>query len=72
MEKTTQTPETEVESRDTANDITLVEYCQRKSRSDKRVELLGGFHHSETAAGHAKDSEAAFEARFEAFIHKPV
>lgn len=59
-------------ARDTADDITLDEFCQRKSRADKRVELIGGFHHNERQANHVKDSEANFEIRFAAFINKPV
>jgi hypothetical protein len=53
-------------------DVTLEEFCTRFSRSDRRVELIGGFHAVETKAGRFKDSESAFAARFLAFVNKPV
>ena len=52
--------------------ITLDEFCLRLSKSDKRVELIGGFHHSETSTGVVKDAEAAFKARYDAFANKPA
>jgi len=52
--------------------ITLAEFCSRLSQTDKRVELIGAFHHVEVKAGRIKDSEQAFAARFGAFINKPV
>lgn len=55
-----------------AQDLTLHEFCIRLSSVDKRVELIGAFHYSETASGVVKDTEAAFNARFAAFITKPV
>lgn len=48
-------------------DLTLEEFCLRLSQTDKRVEMIAGFHHSERAAGHVKDSEANFRARFSTF-----
>jgi hypothetical protein len=51
---------------------TLVEFCARLSKTDKRVELIGAFHHSEVAAGRVKDLESEFQSRFTAFINKPV
>lgn len=53
-------------------DLTLQEYCRRLSTRDRRVELIAGFHHEETAAGHLKDSEAAFEARFNTYCTQPA
>jgi hypothetical protein len=47
--------------------LSLDEFCARLSLTDKRVELIGGFHHTERAAGHNKDVEAAFKERFIAF-----
>lgn len=58
--------------RDASMDVTLDEYCQRKSQADKRVELLGGFHQAERAAGNFKDAESAFDARLQAFSTKPA
>jgi hypothetical protein len=52
--------------------VTLEEFCMRLSNVDKRVELIGGFEHSEKAAGHTKDAESEFQARFTAFVNKPV
>lgn len=52
--------------------VTLNEFCIRLSNSDKRVELIGGFHHQETAKGTIKDAESEFYSRFLAFANKPV
>lgn len=53
-------------------DVTLDEYCAGLSGMDKRVELIGAFHHVEQSAGHLKDSKAAFQGRFEAFVSQPA
>jgi hypothetical protein len=53
-------------------ELTLEEFCRRHSMSDRRVELLGGFHFAEKSAGHAKDLESNYLDRFEAFANKPV
>jgi len=52
--------------------LTLQEFCMRLSNVDGRVELIGGFHHVEQSAGHLKDTEEAFRARFDAFANAPV
>lgn len=52
--------------------ITLDEFCQRLSKSDKRVELIAGFHADESSGGRFKDAESQYLARFGAFINKPV
>ena len=52
--------------------ITLDEFCQRLSRTDKRVELIAGFHADESSGGRLKDAEDQYLARFAAFINKPV
>lgn len=52
--------------------LTLSEFCTQLSSSDKRVALIGGFYHSEDAAGTIKDTVAAFTERFEAFINQPA
>lgn len=57
---------------DVAEHITLEEFCTRLSKSDKRVELIGGFHYTEVAAGSIKDAESEFQSRFTAFVTKPV
>lgn len=60
------------EARDTADDITLEEFCRRLSITDRRPELIGGFHFAEKAAGRVKDAESNFADRFQAFANKPV
>jgi hypothetical protein len=55
-----------------SEELTLVEFCMRLSKSDGRVELIGGFHQSEVAAGHVKDVESEFQSRFNVFINQPV
>ncbi len=54
------------------SETTLSEFCIHLSQSDRRVELIGAFHASETAAGRVKDSSSAFSARFAEFVNKPV
>lgn len=55
-----------------AEQMMLEEFCTRLSKTDKRVEMIGGFHYTEVAAGKIKDTESAFKSRFEAFATKPV
>ena len=52
--------------------ITLTEFCIRLSESVKSPELIGAFEFVEKRAGHVKDTEAAFKARFDAFVNTPV
>jgi hypothetical protein len=52
--------------------LSLDEFCSRLSSSDKRVEMIGAFHHTEKAAGHNKDIESAYIARYSAFINQPA
>ncbi len=51
---------------------TLDEFCVRLSLKDKRVHMIGAFHHSERRAGHARDTGSNFEARYVAFCNKLV
>lgn len=60
------------DSAEASAEVTLNEFCTSLSKTDKRVELIGGFNASETNAGHLKDTEANFRERFSAFINKPV
>lgn len=53
-------------------EVTLKEFCTRLSMSDRRVEMIGGFHADETREGRFKDTEARYRGRYEAFINKPV
>ena len=55
-----------------AQDVTLTEFCTRLSSSDRRVEMIAGFEHSEKAEGRIKDAESAFVSRYAAFVNKPV
>lgn len=53
-------------------DVSLDEFCVRRSTVDKRVELLAAFHAVERGAGRVKDSDAAYAARYAAFQNQPV
>lgn len=52
--------------------LSLDEFCTRLSQSDRRVELIGGFHSVEVRAGRTKDVESAFKARFDEFVNAPA
>lgn len=52
--------------------LSLDEFCARLSQSDRRVELIGGFHHSERSAGRLKDTSADYQQRFVDFTTKPA
>jgi hypothetical protein len=56
----------------TVPQVTLNEFCTRLSMTDRRVELIGGFHFTETLAGRLKDAESNYQARYTAFLTKPV
>lgn len=53
-------------------DLTLDEFCRRQSSKKVGPELIGGFFHSQTAAGNLKSSEAAYLAAFDAFANQPA
>lgn len=55
-----------------ADEVTLTEFCTRISASDRRVELIGAFNHIETKAGRIKATEKEFLSRFDAFIKQPA
>lgn len=55
-----------------AEALTLDEFCVRLSTTDRRPELLAGFHFVETRAAHLKDTEAAYRARFNEYVNTPV
>ncbi len=52
--------------------LPLEEFCQRLSVNDSRVELIGGFYAAEKRSGNLKDTEAAYSARFAAFVSPPA
>lgn len=45
----------------------LDEYCARRSATDRRVELIGAFHHDERHHGRLKDTTAAYDERLGVF-----
>jgi hypothetical protein len=55
-------------------EVTLDEFCTRLSdrKVDGRVELIHGFAFTERKAGHIKDTESNFQARFMAYANQPV
>lgn len=65
-------PERSAATPKTAEQIPLSEFCRQLSMKDRRVELIGAFHFTETAAQRTQDTEQNYRARFEAFIKKPV
>lgn len=52
--------------------VSLMEFCLRLSSRDRRVEMIAGFEHVEKAAGRLADAEAAYAARFDAFVNQPA
>jgi alpha-beta hydrolase superfamily lysophospholipase len=53
---------------DKASDkVSLNRFCTDLSTTDKRVELIGGFHHSEKVAGRLRDTAEAYSQRYAAF-----
>lgn len=56
----------------TEESLTLEEFCARLSSTDRRVELIGGFHSDEKRAERFKDTESAYRARYQAFATKPA
>ena len=51
--------------------ITLDEFCQHQSLTDRRVTLLGGFHYAQRRAGSRTGTQTQFRAAFEAFAAAP-
>lgn len=52
--------------------IPLNEFCASLSSTDKRVELISGFHSDELREERFFDTSAAYSERFEAFAVRPV
>jgi len=52
--------------------VSLNDFCRTLSIKDRRVELIGAFHFTESAARRTSDTEKQYQARYEAFIKKPV
>lgn len=47
--------------------LTLNEFCIRLSVEDKRVELIGGFEHTERVAGRLSDTYENYSERYKKF-----
>lgn len=52
--------------------LSLEEYCARLSTTDRRAELIGGFHFSEKQSGRVKDTETNYKKRFAEFCKQPA
>jgi hypothetical protein len=52
--------------------LSLSEFCARLSRTDRRVELIGGFEYQERVAGRVKDTESNYSTRFIKFANQPA
>ena len=52
--------------------IRLDEFCADLSKTDRRVELIGGFHNLEKRNGTVRDTRTAYAARYQAFINAPA
>jgi hypothetical protein len=52
--------------------LSLNEFCIRLSKTEKRVELIGAFEHSERVAGRVKDTTENYAARYDQFLKKPA
>ena len=57
---------------DTGEALTLDEFCARLSKSDKRVELIGGFYSDAKKRGQNKDFDVGFLRAFESYAARPV
>jgi len=55
-----------------AIELSLDEFCARLSKSDKRVELIGGFHADAKKRGQHKDFDVGFLRAFESYASRPV
>lgn len=72
MSKTT-TPEQAAANEGPASfELTLDEFCTRLSSTDKRVEMIAGFHYVEKQAGRVKATEEAFAKRYADFQTIPA
>lgn len=52
--------------------LSLDEFCRRISTKDRRVEMIGAFHHVEKAAKRIRATEPEFQKRFETFCNAPA
>lgn len=66
------TPEVPTQVEPKVFPISLDEFCSRLSATDKRVELIGGFHHDQRSVGNLTATEAEFLELFTQFAQRPV
>ena len=52
--------------------LSLQEFCTRLSVKDSRVELISGFEMNERLAGRLKDTDSAYNGRYQEFINQPA
>lgn len=50
----------------------LQEFCIRLSQSVSRPELISAFEYTERAARRLSDTDEAYQARYAAFVNKPI
>ena len=49
--------------------VSLKRFCMDLSVTDNRVEMIGGFHHTEKVAGRVLDTVEAYTARYAEFAN---
>ena len=52
--------------------LTLDEFCTRLSKTDRRVELIGGFYADAKKRGQHKDVDVGFLRAFAEYADRPV
>lgn len=52
--------------------VTLDEFCMDLSKTDRRTELIGGFHFDEKKNGRVRDTSEAYAKRFLDFTNAPA
>lgn len=52
--------------------VSLKRFCIDLSVSDRRVELIGGFEHTERVAGRLLDTKEAYAQRYADFANAPA
>ena len=52
--------------------LSLDEFCMRLSKTDGRVELIGGFYADAKKRGQMKDIDTGFLREFDAYSSRPV
>ena len=55
-----------------AANVTLDNFCLALSVRDKRPHMIGSFHHSQRVAEKPFDTQANYQARYDAFVNQPA